>query len=172
MILPNSTWRTKKSPYHQLFIHMDGMSWAPNRSAGFSSEGWVSGRPWNRTGTAEPEPQQRNRAEPYRTRTEPQANPGNRTGKRFLSLSLSLSLALFGALSRSLSRLSLSFSRTLSLSVALFLSRLSVSLSPRPPILPLFGFPARTRPKCGTGRGAKGQIKPILGGWRGPGHRP
>ena len=140
------------------------MSWAPNRSAGFSSEGWVSGRPWNRTGTAEPEPQQPNRAEPNRTRTEPQANPGNRTGKRFLSLSLSLSLALY----RALSLASLCLSRTLSLSVALFRSLslsslcLSVSLSPRPPILPLFGFPARTRPKCGTGRGAKGQIKPIF----------
>ena len=69
-------------------------------------------RPWNRTGTAKPEPQEPNRTEPNRTGTEPQVIPGNRTEKRFLSLSLSLSrilslplsLALFLCLSHDNSR--------------------------------------------------------------------
>ena len=45
-------------------------------------------RPWNRTGTAEPEPQQPNRAEPNRTGTEPHGNLGNRPGRRFLCFAL------------------------------------------------------------------------------------
>ena len=108
-----------------------------------------------------------------------------------LSVSLCLSLALSGALSRSLSfclrlcptfhqdalslALAVFLSLSLSLSVAFFrsLSRSLVSLSLRLRNHPLFGFPARTRPKCGTGRGlAKRQMKPILGGWGGPGNRP
>ena len=75
-----------------------------------------------RTGTATTPPR----------RTEPQWNPGNRTGKRFLSLSLSLCLSLCLSLSRSLSP-SLALYRAVCLSVSVSVSRstrtLSLSLS-------------------------------------------
>ena len=134
-----------------------------------------SGRPWNRTGTAEPEPQQPNRAEPNRAGTEPQGNPGNRTGKRFLSLSrslslsvsLSLSLALSGALSRSVSlspSLSLvppgrSLSRSLSLSFALSraLSSLCLSVSETTDSSSIWLY---------------GPYAPEMRNWTGPGKRP
>ena len=120
------------------------------------------------------------RSEPHRNRnhrgtleTEPEKG-SSRSLALSLFVSLSLSLALYRALSLYprlylsfyQDALSLALCRSLSLSLAL--SRLSVSLSPRPPILPLFDFTARIRPKYGTGRGlAKGQIKPILGAGEG-----